>query len=93
MAYQSLKIDLNTKVNWSLINRSPENWRDHICNDFESVFSKQYDQFDEVKSALYLTGADYVSLTGTGSTIYAIFKKRKDIDLKHIGLRSKWINL
>jgi 4-diphosphocytidyl-2-C-methyl-D-erythritol kinase len=45
-----------------------------IKNDFERVVYSQYPELREVRRLLRLEGARYVSLSGSGSTIYAIFE-------------------
>lgn len=47
-------------------------WRDSIFNDFEKVLFPQYPELKIIKDRLYEQGADYVSLSGSGSAIYAI---------------------
>jgi 4-diphosphocytidyl-2-C-methyl-D-erythritol kinase len=45
-----------------------------IKNDFERVVYSQYPELREVRRLLRLEGARYVSLSGSGSTIYGIFE-------------------
>lgn len=47
-------------------------WKDYIFNDFEKVLFPQYPELKIIKDKLYEQGADYVSLSGSGSAIYAI---------------------
>jgi 4-diphosphocytidyl-2-C-methyl-D-erythritol kinase len=47
--------------------------RTGIENDFESVVFPKYPAIREVKRALERTGAKYVSLSGSGSTVYGLF--------------------
>ncbi|HLJ26339.1 MAG TPA: 4-(cytidine 5'-diphospho)-2-C-methyl-D-erythritol kinase [Candidatus Angelobacter sp.] len=48
-----------------------------IENDFESVVFSKYPAIREVKRALERSGALYVSLSGSGSTVYGLFHKKK----------------
>jgi 4-diphosphocytidyl-2-C-methyl-D-erythritol kinase len=48
-----------------------------IENDFESVVFPRYPAIREVKRALERTGARYVSLSGSGSTVYALFDSQE----------------
>lgn len=53
-------------------------WKDCIRNDFEpSVFSK-FPILGEVKEKLYSLGAEYAAMTGSGSTVYGLFRKPLD---------------
>lgn len=47
-------------------------WKDTISNDFEKPIFNRYPSLKTLKEELYTLGADYVSLTGSGSAIYAI---------------------
>ncbi len=47
--------------------------RTGIENDFESVVFPKYPVIREVKRALERSGAKYVSLSGSGSTVYGLF--------------------
>ncbi len=53
-------------------------WKDVIVNDFEkSVFAK-YPLLQQIKQDLYGLGAEYASMSGSGSALYGIFKKPID---------------
>ncbi|HEY6347934.1 MAG TPA: 4-(cytidine 5'-diphospho)-2-C-methyl-D-erythritol kinase [Candidatus Angelobacter sp.] len=47
-----------------------------IENDFERVVFPKHPSLREIKRVLERSGADYVSLSGSGSTIYGLFAKR-----------------
>lgn len=56
--------------------KSPiEEWRGRIFNDFEETLLKKYPLLAECKERLYREGALYASMSGSGSTLYGIFKK------------------
>jgi 4-diphosphocytidyl-2-C-methyl-D-erythritol kinase len=55
-------------------------WKNRIVNDFEEPVCKHYPLIAEVKNELYKIGAVYASMTGSGSALYAFF--RKEVKLK-----------
>jgi len=59
-----------------------ENWKDLLKNDFEQVVFNIYPKLSELKSKLYEMGALYVSMTGSGSAFYGIFKSHPSIKSK-----------
>ncbi len=48
-------------------------WKDTIVNDFEKAVAAQYPAIAEIKNRLYGQGAVYASMTGSGSTVFALF--------------------
>ena len=53
-------------------------WREVIKNDFEDSIFPQYPKIGEIKENLYSGGALYSSMTGSGSSVYAIFSTEKE---------------
>ena len=54
-------------------------WKDVIINDFEESVFKKHPQIAEIKNRLYNLGALYSSMSGSGSTVYGIFRKKPEI--------------
>src|SRR5450432_583937 len=52
-----------------------ETWINTIKNDFEPVVFESYPELRNIKESLYHAGATYASMSGSGSTIYGIFRK------------------
>lgn len=48
-------------------------WKHCVFNDFETSIFVQYPDLQGVKESFYDLGAEYASLTGSGSCIYGIF--------------------
>jgi 4-diphosphocytidyl-2-C-methyl-D-erythritol kinase len=58
------------------ITRLPVNeWKNELKNDFEEGTFTQYPEIKKIKDELYQAGAEYASMSGSGSTVYGIFKK------------------
>jgi 4-diphosphocytidyl-2-C-methyl-D-erythritol kinase len=62
-----------------IILRPVERWKDELCNDFERPIFNLFPEIVEIKDLLYSKGAIYASMSGSGSTVFGIFKK--DIEI------------
>jgi 4-diphosphocytidyl-2-C-methyl-D-erythritol kinase len=62
--------------------------RTGIENDFEKVFP-QYPELRDIKGALERAGARYASLSGSGSTLYGVFRSPADATKAAIRLRKQ----
>lgn len=58
-----------------IISQNIETWHTHLQNDFEAVVFAAYPIISDIKKELYHQGAVYASMSGTGSTVFGIFKK------------------
>ena len=56
-----------------LIQKPIKEWKDTIQNDFEQSVFSQYPEIERIKNDLYLMGAVYASMSGSGSSVYGIF--------------------
>lgn len=53
-----------------------ETWKDTLKNDFEESVFPKYPEIAAIKDKLYDMGAVYASMSGSGSSVYGIFKKQ-----------------
>jgi 4-diphosphocytidyl-2-C-methyl-D-erythritol kinase len=60
----------------------PDKFKNLIINDFENVVFQLYPEIAEIKEKLYEIGADFALMSGSGSTVFGIF--RNDIDLEFL---------
>ncbi len=58
----------------SRLSRPVECWKDSVINAFEETVFKKYPVLSEVKRSLYDTGAVYASMSGSGSSFFAIYE-------------------
>ncbi len=65
-----------TTVSIKEIIRTPiEYWKNNLINDFEYSVFRIHPKIKEIKEDLYNAGALYASMSGSGSSVYGIFKK------------------
>ncbi len=57
-----------------IVEEKVENWKDHLINDFEQGVFNHYPEIKKIKDKLYKQGASYASMTGTGSSVYGLFR-------------------
>ena len=60
-------------------------WKNELINDFEIPVFKQHPEIAKIKDELYNAGAIYASMSGSGSTVYGIFEKDRDIEVAFPG--------
>lgn len=56
-----------------------EEWKNYIHNQFEDTVFPQHPVLKEIKQQLYDYGAVYAAMSGSGSTVYGIFKEKVDL--------------
>lgn len=54
-----------------------ETWRDTVVNDFEKSVFMHHPEIAAIKMTLYDMGAAYASMTGSGSSVFALFHNRQ----------------
>ena len=68
------------KSEWiKFLSQSPESWNTNISNSFEYNILTKYPEMDKIKAKLITEGAIYSSLSGSGSSVYGLFKERVNI--------------
>jgi 4-diphosphocytidyl-2-C-methyl-D-erythritol kinase len=58
-----------------VLSSDPTNWNGQLHNSFEEHIFKLYPAIREIKEQLYEEGADYALMSGSGSSVYGLFKK------------------
>ncbi|MCI7119335.1 MAG: 4-(cytidine 5'-diphospho)-2-C-methyl-D-erythritol kinase [Prevotella sp.] len=59
-----------------------ETWKDALCNDFEESVFGIYPKLNDIKNRIYTLGAAYAQMSGSGSSLFGIFKS--DVDEQSI---------
>ncbi len=70
----------------TLVKHPANEWKEIIVNDFEKTVFPFHPEIKEIKQALYSSGAVYSSMSGSGSTVYGIFKEKPviPVDLRRL---------
>ncbi len=74
-AFSNIQPGKNNTDLKSLINCPIEDWKKNIINDFEETVFETFPEIGIIKDELYKKDALYASLSGSGSTVYGIFKQ------------------
>jgi 4-diphosphocytidyl-2-C-methyl-D-erythritol kinase len=81
LAFRSIKPSVPKRSVKEIIAGPMEKWKDELKNDFEIFAFKKYPEIVNIKDQLYVAGAVYASLSGSGSTVYGFFPKQKKLQL------------
>lgn len=81
-AYAGVTPRRSERLLTDILYRTPiEQWRECVVNDFEPSVFARYPIIARIKSDLYRLGAVYASMSGSGSTVFGIFDRAKNVDL------------
>lgn len=76
----------------------PAEWKKNFINDFEIPVFRQYPELGRLKNELYFLGADFALMSGSGSSVYGVFKEAPvaqtaAFELEKAGNRTFLINM
>ncbi|MFK7953258.1 MAG: 4-(cytidine 5'-diphospho)-2-C-methyl-D-erythritol kinase [Ekhidna sp.] len=57
-----------------ILSKPVSEWSNYLINDFENSVFPNHPKIENVKKEMYQRGAAYASMTGSGSTVFGIFK-------------------
>ena len=57
---------------------SPEEWQGRLVNDFEGSLFPNHSVLPAIKNRLMDLGAVYASMSGSGSTVFGLFRRKED---------------
>ena len=57
-----------------------ETWRDGLTNDFEKSVFALHPEIGDIKDRLYDLGATYAAMSGSGSSLYGLFRQTVSLD-------------
>jgi 4-diphosphocytidyl-2-C-methyl-D-erythritol kinase len=81
-AFSQLNIDYSERPSrkslQTIISQPVSYWRNELVNDFEIPVFQKYPSIKGIKDALYEKGALFASMSGSGSSVYAIFNNNSN---------------
>jgi 4-diphosphocytidyl-2-C-methyl-D-erythritol kinase len=73
-AYQNVTVSKPATALKDLVHLPIAQWKTNIFNDFEQSVFERYPEIDEIKTKLYAAGATFALMSGSGSSVFAIFE-------------------
>lgn len=80
-AFAGIRAQTRTPPLPEILGLPPREWKGVLINDFEAPLTARYPEIQQWKQTFYDQGAVYVSLSGTGSTIYALMPRNTPVSL------------
>ncbi|MFI5219026.1 MAG: 4-(cytidine 5'-diphospho)-2-C-methyl-D-erythritol kinase [Bacteroidia bacterium] len=74
-AYSNVKLNKPEKSIKEILRLPITEWKNFLKNDFEETVFRKFPLINEIKNKMYEQGALYVSMSGSGSAVYGIFKE------------------
>lgn len=72
-AFRGIRPTLPDQSLADLIQRPPSEWKGRLVNDFEATIIPLHPEIGRLRDMLYAAGADYASMSGSGSAVYGLF--------------------
>jgi 4-diphosphocytidyl-2-C-methyl-D-erythritol kinase len=79
-AFTQITPSMLSKNKKEIIQQPLDTWKEELMNDFEKPVFKKYPEIKSIKEELYHQGAIYASMSGSGSSVFGIFKKETIIN-------------
>lgn len=74
-AYAAITPQKPQKCCRDIVRQPIETWRQELTNDFERPVFAKFPQLARIKEELYRMGAVYAQMSGSGSTLFGIFRQ------------------
>jgi 4-diphosphocytidyl-2-C-methyl-D-erythritol kinase len=69
---------------------SPDNWTRYVQNRMEEYVLQTYPSVVDAKQRLLVAGATYASMSGSGSSVFGLFKQKPELPILPEGQRA-WL--
>ena len=80
LAYSNVKPKVTPISISEIINSPISKWKGNLKNDFEENIFNIFPILSEIKETLYQKGAIFASMSGSGSSIYGLFKNKINLN-------------
>ena len=84
-AYQGVTLTPEGESIETILQHPIENWKDKLVNHFEKSVFEKFPAIQFIKEKCYSRGAIYASMSGSGSSVFAIFKKSPQLQSEFVG--------
>lgn len=74
-AFSQIRPAVPKKSITAIVQQPIETWKEELKNDFEEAVFAKHPEIKSIKEKLYDAGALYSAMSGSGSSVYGIFKK------------------
>ena len=81
-AFKSLELSQSHNDLLEVIQAPIQTWKSNLKNDFEVPIFNEYPEIAQLKQQLYNLGALYAAMSGSGSTIFALFENKLKEEIK-----------
>jgi 4-diphosphocytidyl-2-C-methyl-D-erythritol kinase len=75
-AYAGIEFSTSNKNLENILVQPISTWKYELKNDFETTIFKLHPSLMQLKEELYTEGAEYAAMSGSGSTIFGIYKEK-----------------
>ncbi|MEI6900372.1 MAG: 4-(cytidine 5'-diphospho)-2-C-methyl-D-erythritol kinase [Bacteroidota bacterium] len=69
------EFQLNNPSLADLVCQPVDKWKNNLMNDFETAIFPGYPEIEKIKDNFYNEGAVFAAMTGSGSSVYGIFRR------------------
>ena len=71
-----------------IIDKPLKEWKELLFNDFEAPIFNMNPELKDIKEQLYLNGAEYAAMSGSGSTIFGLFAQEPTLSQLKLDVES-----
>lgn len=92
-AFSLVKPQATAKKCCEIVMQPIETWREELTNDFEQSVFALHPSIGEIKRRLYGMGATYAAMSGSGSSVFGLFRHAIDLEEEFKGMFCRTIQL